>query len=480
MRKVLKRIMELCSEHVLFVGATIFSAGIYFVYSIYVKAYIEPLEYGIYSTCSLLQTYMAYLQLGSLNAFNRDYPQLVGAGRIEEAKRYRNTVFSFLLFIYCVGLTIVFIWFIAIGRYVVSDERLLWGFLLMAIISVASIIECYGNYRCRIDKGFKYSSFVALIELLSIPIGVVLVPKIGYYSLYIISFIAVIIKVIMYFKPSYSDFKFTIDRMMLRKILISGFPLLINGLIWTVINSIDKFVILGYISTEALGIYGIAQNAFSYMILIPISMSQLFYVKMGKEYGKNESVEELLVVSLKLSTVLAAVTSLIALVAYYYLPILVDAFMPNYSSGVRSSQILILGLSVYAATLINGNILTILKKNAALLANSICMCVFNVICSIGFVVLWGAKIENAALGTAASYILCTLILIYQVHKYAECRILSIFKASIVPVCISLLPTIIFYKVLENKIVGSMVALSVVVSFYALFYRKQILSLRGND
>ena len=41
---------------------------------------------------------------------------------------------------------------------------------------------------------------------------------------------------------------------------------------------------------EALGIYGIAQNAFSYMVLVPSAMSQLFYVKMGKEYGASGNI----------------------------------------------------------------------------------------------------------------------------------------------------------------------------------------------
>lgn len=478
MSELLKRLKSQGSEHIFFVAATILSAGIHFIYSIYVKAYVQPLEYGMYSTCMLLQTYMAYLQLGSLNAFNRDYPQLVGAGKHEEAKKYRDTVFSFLLTVYLFALIVTVVGMIAFSNFQSMDNRLTFGFVLTSVLTTVTIIENYGNYRSRIDKGFKYSSVVTLLELCSIHLGLILIPRLGYYAIYITAIAAMLIGIILYFKPSYKDFRYTIDKDILKMVLISGMPLLVNGLIWTVVNSIDKFVILGFIDTEALGVYGIAQNAFSYMLLIPSAMSQLFYAKMGKEYGASEDVKLLNETSLKFSSVLAAVTSLIALFAFYFLPILVDAFMPSYANGVPSSQILIIGLSVYAATLVNGNILTILKKNKELLQSSVCMCVFNGICSIGYVWLLGVKIESVALGTATAYIFCTFIIIYQVYRSSGCTMLSQIKASVLPVVISLAPGVLVYQVVENRIIGFVISVVVVVLFYWVFYRKQFLKVIG--
>ena len=480
MIKIWNGLRQQGGEHILFVCSTILSAGLHFLYSIYVKAYVEPLEYGMYSTCLLLQTYMAYLQLGSLNAFNRDYPQLIGSERIEEAKKYRNTVFSFLLSVYGLGLIVVVLAIFLINRVVAFDPRIIGGFIFTALITVVTIIENYGNYRCRIDKGFRYPSIVTLLELLSLPVGIMLIPRMGYYAIYLTSILAMLIGIFLYFQPSYRDFKFSIDKVMLKMILISGMPLLINGLIWTIVNSIDKFVILGFIDTEALGMYGIAQNAFSYMVLIPSAMSQLFYVKMGKEYGKNNDINDLVNVSMKYSSLLAAITSLLALLAFFFLPIVVELLMPKYIYGVSASQILILGLSVYAATLINGNILTILRQNGALLINSICMCIFNAICSIGYVLLLGSTIESVALGTATSYVFCTFIIIYQVNKYTKCKVSRIIKASTMPVVISLIPSIVAYYLIDNKFIGFLVAIVFVLVFYGLFYGKKNFSIGENS
>lgn len=460
-------------EHFLFVGATILSAGIHFVYSIYVKAYILPLEYGMYSTCMLLQTYLAYLQLGSLNAFNRDYPQLVGAKKDTEARNYRNTVFSFLLCIYALSILIIAVTINIIGKQNGMDTRMVLGFILAAVLTGVTIVENFGNYRCRIDRGFKYSSIVTLLELLSIPLGIILIPRMGYYAIYLTAIIAMIIGIIFYFKPSYKDIKLSFDWKLLKVVLISGSPLLINGLIWTVVNSIDKFVILGYIDTEALGVYGIAQNAFSYMVLIPSAMSQMFYVQMGKKYGETGEKETLLNVSNNYAIVLAAVTSFIAVVAFFLLPLMVETFMPNYANGVPAAQILILGLSIYAATLINGNILTILKENKALLINSICMCVFNAVCSVALVYILGAKIESVALGTALSYTFCAFIIIYQVNKYAKYSIIKLLMASVIPVVITLIPSVILYYCINNKIIGLILSVLIILAFYVMLIKKKV-------
>ena len=107
MKSLINKIKGYGLEQVLFIFATIFSSGIHFLFSIYIKAYVLPLEYGMYSTCLLLQSYMSYLQLGTLNAFNRDYPQLVGSGEKEKCELYRNVVFSFILIVYFVSSIII-------------------------------------------------------------------------------------------------------------------------------------------------------------------------------------------------------------------------------------------------------------------------------------------------------------------------------------------------------------------------------------
>ena len=467
--------LKIVSEQVLFVSITIFSSGVHFLFSIFVKAHVNPYEYGIYSSCLILQTYLAYLQLGCLNAFNRDYPQLVGAKKNKEAEAYRNTVFTFLLLSFVIVSVFLSALLLLMGKKREFDERYTYGLVLCTMLTAITIIENFGNYRVRIDRGFTYISIVMLLELLPIIGGIWLVPIIGYYAIYITSLCSVSLGIVLYLRKAYQDIKFEIDGRLLKEIIKSGMPLLINGLIWTVVNSIDKFVILGFISTEALGIYGVAQNAFTYMVLIPSAISQLFYVAMGKEYGKTKSVRALTQVSVKFTVILAVVTSFLALLAYYCLPMLVEWVMPNYLGGVPSAQILILGLSIYAATLINGNILTILKQNRVILRVSVYMCVFNLLCSVAFISILGRKIECVALGTAISYMINSIIVIYQVQKYTECNWRELFKVSVIPVCFTLLPGYMIYYLPINKLMGLAGSILSSIIFYLMFFKEYFLA-----
>jgi len=473
MKELLKKISNRGGEHLLFLSSTMITAGFQFIYSIYVKAYVLPYEYGIYSTCLLLQTYLTYLQLGSLNAFNRDYSQLVGAGKSDEASEYRNTVFSFLIISFSIATLIITIIVLILMRTIDIDIRKSIGFILISVITELTIIENYGNYRCKIDRGFSYPSIVSIVEMIALPIGLVLISQKGYYGIYIVTITMMVIGIVMYFNTSYKDARISINYRLLKDILVSGSPLLISSLIWTVVNSIDKFLILGFIDTEALGMYAIAQNAFSYMILIPSALSQMFYVKMGKEYGASGDKGKLNTIAVKFTMILAAITSCMSIFAYYFVPDLVKWAMPNYIEGVKAAQILIVGLAMYATTMINSNILTILKKNRALLNNSIYMCVFNAICSIGFIFITGRRIESIALGTATSYIFCSFIIIYQVHKYAEYNALELIKVSVVPIILTIVPAICIYHFASNVVFGFLFSMLVVIALGFTLYHKYI-------
>lgn len=480
-KKSLNILLRVGGEHVFFVFATILTAGVHFLFSIYVKKYIMPFEYGIYSSCVLVQTYLAYIQLGTLNSFNRDYPQLIGARNTKEAEKYKNVVFTYLLLVGLSVITVAFIILLIYQRKRDLDIRYLLGVFLCVIISVLNLIENFGNYRARIDKGFKFVGVVMLLELLSVLAGLVLIPRYGYYAIYVYSILTALIGIAFFFRTSYSDIKVHIELLVLKNIIIAGAPLLINGLVWTVLNSIDKFLILGHMNTERLGMYGIAQNAFSYMVLIPSALSQMFYAKMGREYGEKNSIKALSGTALEYSRVLVMVTSIMALSAYFGIPVLVNTIMPAYIEGVGAAQILIIGLAIYASTMINGNILTILKKNSILLRNSLFLCIFNLAFSSLMIKVNGACIESVAYGTSISYAVNAVLLVKCVSEATDTNMTDLLRASAVPVCLSVLPGILVYHFVENKIIGFIVAIMIVILIYSLIYKdffKKIL-LRSN-
>ena len=474
MKQYIKQIADKGSEHFFYVGATLITALVHFLYSVYAKAHIEPLEFGIYSTCLLLKTYFSYAQLGTLNAFNRDYSQIIGAKDYDRAKRYRDTVFSYLLLVFSILSIFGSLVIILVGSLNGSDSRYIYGLSLCTIITLTTLLENFLCSRVRIDGNFKFTSIVLLVELFSVVIGLIIIPKIGYYSLYIVTISSSVIGILMYYKRGISDIHLSIDKALLKSIIFSGIPLLINNLIWTVVDSIDKFVILGFMNAERLGVYSIAQMAFSYMILIPSAMSSLFYVNLGKIYGATGSVDELNRTATRYTLIIASVISFFVLAAYFFMGPLVKLIMPKYSDGISSAQILMLALAIYTPTMVTGNILTLLKKNAALLRGSIYLCILNAICSVGFVLVLGAKLESVALGTAMSYLIRTLILIIQLKREAGTDVKDMIKTSIIPVFLIAGPGILLYHSGLNIWVGFVLAAGIALAIFLAIYRKQVM------
>ena len=139
-----------------------------------------------------------------------------------------------------------------------------------------------------------------------------------------------------------------------------------------------------------------------------------------------------------------------------------------------------LGLAIYAPTMVNSNILTILKKNSALLRSSIYLCVFNLVLSFSFVLIFGARIENVALGTAVSYLLRTIILVIQIKKYADVKPIRMVKASILPVLAILVPGVLLYFVVDQLYLGFIFSMAIAALVFVVLYWKKIKAVIKGD
>ena len=101
-------------DYIVVSGATVFCSLLTFLYNIVVRNFVPPEDYGIYVTVDLLIMYFNYLQLGVLNSYNRDYPQLLGGNNELEAKYTSNVVWSYLLIVYALAGLLAIIIFITI------------------------------------------------------------------------------------------------------------------------------------------------------------------------------------------------------------------------------------------------------------------------------------------------------------------------------------------------------------------------------
>ncbi len=434
---------RLKNDFVFLTIGTVIGSIITFFYSVYSKKLTNPKEYGIFTATSIILTYLNYFQLGTMNAYNRDYPQLVGAGKPGEAKSIKDATLSYLLVVYGAVIAVSELAILIICAEKGVSPTITYAYMIIVFESIFVILNSFALTSAKLEGKFNFAALVYILQtLMSVGAGLLLISRFGYLGLYAQSFLSAMVGIVLCYKYCFKDFHFNWNHRIIKDLLLSGIPLLVNNLIWTVVGSIDKFVILVFMDTTRLGYYSIATMAFSTMVLIPQTMSNVFYIKINKEYGKNRDKNTLVEASQKYTWLSSVCTGLICLVGYYFLPIFIERVMPNYDNGISAAQITILGIAIYSSTMLFGNIFTILRENKALMLNSISLCVISLTLSVLFVLVLGDRIEMVALGTSISYLLYSVMLVAKLKKITELSIFSFFYYSWLPVICAMIPCLI--------------------------------------
>jgi O-antigen/teichoic acid export membrane protein len=268
------------------------------------------------------------------------------------------------------------------------------------------------------------------------------------------------------------------DKNLIIQLIKTGWPLLVNGLVWMVMVSIDKFVILGTMTMEDMGHYSIGNFGFSTLVLIPQALSQVYYVKMSTYYGAQRDVFSLVEAASRFSRTISAVTCLTAVGALTLLPPFVSWLMPKYIPGVPAAQIMIVGVALYSTSMIYSNIFSILKKNGELLGNTILICILNAVFSLGLVYIFGKDIRMVAAGTSVAYALYSLSIMITLKRTLHIEIFKLFVQSWVPLMITIIPCILILILVQNQILSiCLAALCTIISMVAIYYKNIIQLIR---
>ena len=452
MPEKIQRIKNLIkSDYLISVFATGVHAVLIFVYGIFVRHFVLPKDYGLYTTANIVLTYLNFLQLGVLNSFNRDYPQAAGANDDDRMQALKNTTFTYISLSYFVIGSVVGIVVQIIAALGKIDVKIANGICLICLIALLSncVSICTTKYKAHGD--FFLASIINVIStLVQVVVGGLFVYCLGYYGIYIALILFSLTSIVL-MKNQFKTFRFWYDTKLLLIMIKTGIPLLINGLIWTLIMTSDQFIILYFSDSEKLGLYSVAQTIFSVMVLIPQTVSQVMYVKLSNYYGMTRDEEKLLKVTEKNLLVITIINCTVMMVVYTIIPMFVQVFMPAYVDGGAAAQVLCIGVAIYGGTMVYGNLFTILKKNKQLLRATSCLCIANVLFSCLLVLQMGFKLELVAYGTAISYTVYSLILVINTSKLFKKSFWGLAFKSYLLILISIVAIVLINTVISRTV-----------------------------
>lgn len=199
-------------------------------------------------------------------------------------------------------------------------------------------------------------------------------------------------------------------------------PLTVSGLASFVYRSIDIFLLLYFLGSRSVGVYGVA---YAFARLLGMFATALNYLgtPISSELESEDRVVEAIDVQQSMARWLA-ILSVAALVPtiVFASELLGGIYRPAYAVGGAALSILAVGFAAKNVLLVHGPILHALGRSKVAASNTVTAAVLNVGLNLWLIPRYG--IEGAAIATTVSYVVLGTLPVLEIRYFAGVTALS--------------------------------------------------------
>ena len=169
----------------------------------------------------------------------------------------------------------------------------------------------------------------------------------------------------------FPKFVFKLEFDYLKKMFVIGLPIVLFGLMMTVLITIDKFYIKANLGAKTLGYYSIGALIFQVILVLPQSIYGSYFPKFIVYTGNQTKLID------KLSTLIKLIIIPVIFVCWIAIPIFIKLLLPEYVQGIQSAKILT--LSAYFAASYQMYYYEIIRRNKfkRLIIGSVLILIFS-------------------------------------------------------------------------------------------------------
>ena len=376
--------------------------GVTFLFNIALAYLLDPSKMGEWQTISLIASYSLLLQFGVINGLGREIPYSLGKNdntRIKEVISSASQYISFLLII------LVALFFANQSVMGLENKHII---ALALLLSIARVVNNFSIVILRSYQEFKLFGLHQLLGATTLIIFIVVI-----YQVRSINAIALGV-VLALLIPTLISKKFVIFHPVKIQSIISlmkiGLPIYAAGLLFSLLSTIDRWLILYYLDTEALGLYTLAVIALGSVILVPTLLSNIMYPKLAHTYGKHDSIKDLFPMVKRLLIVNTTITGVVSLVGFtlmYFF--IVPLFLPKYHAGLNAMSILFLTGLILPIGQSFGDFFNVINKQKLYLKNMAIGFITNAVAGSYLVAIYDFGIEGVAIGTLVGLTIFSLL-----------------------------------------------------------------------
>lgn len=368
---------------------------------------LGPRDYGDWSLLLVAATYLSYLQLGVSNAMNREIPFCIGAGELERVERIRAIALSGTVLGAILGVVALLLlpraWFgagttvgvlAATALFVVASQ--LWTY----VVTYLQSMRRFGSFSW-VQGGLAVATLcIALPAARRWGVsGAMLGLAIAYAGASWIGWVVGGIR---------SRPRFNLREWV--ALVRVGLPIMLVGIGYAVLTTIDRWVIREYLGSAAVGLYSFQTRLVSVSVLLCGLVASLMYPRMAELWGRTRDVRHLrhlIYVQVGLSLGLTAAAAIMMLLV---LPWAIPRFWPEYAPSLVFLPVMILGMTFLPLCAVFGVVLNVVDRQVPYLLVQVL--VIGVGAALSITVTRATRsLTGTAAAAAATYGLYLLLLI---------------------------------------------------------------------
>lgn len=413
---------KIVKDSILLSGAGYLSHFLSFARGVIIARLLGPTLFGYLSGARLVLQLSPQMHMGALHGMSRYLSIYKGAG---DRKQYEaiadNGISLITLFsasiVFCV---ILYTYFIE-GQYSLYT---IWGIRLFAVVAFLQQMINITHAFLRANYQFKTISISQVIFGWSnLILAIAFVLWFGLYGAIASFLIANLISLAYLLRKTEFAFKLDLDRETIKKLLFIGAPISLFFFNEAILNSLDKFMIIKFLSVEQLGVYSIAFPFFSVVEIIPASISYIMYPKMLQAYGSSSgditSTKRYFEIPTKVIAVFVAYVIGILFISIKYI---FFYLLPRYGEAAIIAKILCFSIFFSSISMLAVRVLITRRNYRVLMAFQGIAIFANAVLNYMFIRM-GYGISGVALATGASFIIYSVfILQHTLGQYYHTRL----------------------------------------------------------
>ncbi|HLA83760.1 MAG TPA: oligosaccharide flippase family protein [Thermoguttaceae bacterium] len=402
-------------------GTTVFCHVVGAVTSVLLRVMLDPARMGVWQGLKMLLGYANYSNLGISKGAVRELTIARGSGdetRAREGLNLAFTVNTLTSVVYAAGVVAVGLWMANRGGRFAGIWS--WGLIVMGLLAVASRYVTFHVTILRGQQSFGVTSRLSAIEaVLTLSVGGLATWRWGLPGLYLGALVVMLASLVYVWRYRGASLRWAWNTAEIRRLIGIGGPILLATTLFTLFRSLDRLMILAYLSDREyqLGCYSLALMVGAQLYGLGCITCTVMSPRYGEKLGASDDRVEVARLAARTGELQAVAMSLVGGLSMVLAAPVLGWLLPRYQLGLAPTCWLIPGAVLLTIALpVNHYLIAINRQRRALAVVAVAVALAALGNHVALRAGWG--LVGVAAATTASYA-CYFVLVVGVSLWID-------------------------------------------------------------